>query len=297
MLDVVAVTVRFGQTVALNGVDLSVDDGEIVALMGPSGSGKSTLLRVIAGLQVPDAGDVRWDGESILDVPTHRRGFGMMFQDYALFPHRTVAQNVAFGLRMQHLPADAIERRTGEALELVGLPGYGPRPVSTLSGGEQQRVALARTLAPRPRLVLLDEPLGALDRALRERLVDEMRDIFDEIGATVVYVTHDRDEAFAIADRIAVIDDGAIIAAGTPQELWGEVGDGRTAELIGLERPVVETTVHDEGEPNATVRRSRFRDGVYRLDLELDEGRRITTTSVQRRRRGERVRVSPATRR
>lgn len=297
MLDVVDVSVRFGPVAALDGVDLSVGDGEIVALMGPSGSGKSTLLRVIAGLQEPDDGDVRWDGRSILDVPPHRRRFGMMFQDYALFPHRSVEQNVAFGLRMQQLPADEVERRTAEALELVGLSGYGPRPVSTLSGGEQQRVALARTLAPRPRLILLDEPLGALDRALRERLVDEMRDIFDEIGATALYVTHDRDEGFAIADRVGVIDEGRIVADGTPGELWNVPRDHRAAQLLGLEREMVEADLDEDGEPNATVVRSRFRNGTYRIDLEGDDGGRLATTSARRRRRGDRVRVvSRATR-
>jgi thiamine transport system ATP-binding protein len=297
MLDVVDVSVRFGPVLALGGVDLSVGDGEIVALMGPSGSGKSTLLRVIAGLQRPDGGDVRWDGGSILDVPAYRRRFGMMFQDYALFPHRTVEQNVAFGLRMQQLPAEEIERRAAEALGLVGLSGYGPRPVSTLSGGEQQRVALARTLAPRPRLILLDEPLGALDRALRERLVDEMRQIFEEIGATALYVTHDRDEAFAIADRVAVIDGGIIIGDGTPDELWNECSGHRVAELIGLERGIVAADLDEGGDPNATVLRSRFRDGAYRIDLERDDGERIVATSARRHRRGDRVSVvSRATR-
>lgn len=291
MLDVEDVSVRFGAVTALDDVDLTVADGEIVALMGPSGSGKSTLLRVIAGLVDADDGDVRWDGDTVLDVPPHRRGFGMMFQDYALFPHRTVAQNVAFGLRMQGLPRDEIEQRTEDALELVGLPGYGPRAVSALSGGEQQRVALARTLAPRPRLVLLDEPLGALDRPLRERLVDEIRDIFDEVGATAVYVTHDRDEAFAIADRVAVIDGGRVVAEGTPEELWTAARDGRLAGLIGLGGDDVAAAIEDGGEPNATVVRSHFRAGAYRVEVELEDGEEVAAISARRHRRGDRVRV------
>ena len=317
MLDVADVVVRFGGLTALDDVDLSVDDGSVVALIGPSGSGKSTLLRVVAGLEHPDAGDVRWDGESILDVPPHKRGFGMMFQDYALFPHRTVAENVAFGLRMQRLPADEIAARTEAALDLVGLSGYGPRPVGTLSGGEQQRVALARTLAPEPRLILLDEPLGALDRALRERLVDEMRDIFEEIEATALYVTHDRDEAFAIADRVAVIDDGHIITEGTPEDLWYRSTDSRAAELIGVKnllsgtelaslgvidehRPGTDTVVVPPdaialgkgGKPNATVRSARFRGGSYAVAVELDSGLNLNAQSPTRLTEGDRVAVT-----
>lgn len=296
MLDVDGLTVRFGTVTALDGVDLTVHDGEVVALMGPSGSGKTTLLRVVAGLEGAEMGDVRWNEDSILDVPAHRRGIGMMFQDYALFPHRTVARNIAFGLRMQGLPTDETRERTEDALELVGLTDYGPRPVSALSGGEQQRVALARTLAPRPRLVLLDEPLGALDRPLRERLVGEMRQIFEEVGATAIYVTHDRDEAFAIADRVAVIDGGRIVAEGTPERLWTAARDGRVAELIGLRDEDVAVVVED-GAPNATVVRSQFRDGAYRIDVELDDGEKVAATSPQRRRRGDRVSVSRAARR
>lgn len=296
MLDVDGLTVRFGTLTALDGVDLTVHDGEVVALMGPSGSGKTTLLRVVAGLEGAEMGDVRWNEDSILDVPAHRRGIGMMFQDYALFPHRTVARNIAFGLRMQGLPTDETRERTEDALELVGLTDYGPRPVSALSGGEQQRVALARTLAPRPRLVLLDEPLGALDRPLRERLVGEMRQIFEEVGATAIYVTHDRDEAFAIADRVAVIDGGRIVAEGTPERLWTAARDGRVAELIGLRDEDVAVVVED-GAPNATVVRSQFRDGAYRIDVELDDGEKVAATSPQRRRRGDRVSVSRAARR
>lgn len=313
MLDVLGITVRFGPVTALDDVDVTIEDRSLVALIGPSGSGKSTLLRVIAGLEQPDAGDVRWDGSSILDVPPHRRGFGLMFQDYALFPHRTVAQNVSFGLRMQHRPAIEVATRTEAALDLVGLSGYGPRPVGTLSGGEQQRVALARTLAPEPRLVLLDEPLGALDRALRERLVEDMRDIFEAVEATALYVTHDREEAFTIADRVAVIDAGQIVANGTPERLWNEPATARVAELIGLDNRLTGTElsalglrnasqpivvpphgvdISGGGQPNATVRRARFGGGDYRVEVEMDSGVALVARSDHRLEPGARVEVT-----
>jgi thiamine transport system ATP-binding protein len=212
--------------------------------MGPSGSGKTSLLRVVAGLEQPDSGSVSWDGTDITDTAPHERGLGLMFQDYALFPHKTVAGNVAFGLRMQGRPNDEIAEQVRTVLDLVGLTGYESRSVGTLSGGEQQRVALARTLAPSPDLVMLDEPIGALDRNLRERLLDEMRRIFDQIDAGVLYVTHDRDEAFAVADRIAVMQSGRLVRVGTPEAVWSDPQSGFTARFLGMEN-VFPATVHD----------------------------------------------------
>ena len=233
-LEVDGATVRFGDRTALVSLDLDVAPAEIVGVLGPSGSGKSTLLRAVAGLQRLDAGRVRLDGRDLQGVPPHRRGVGLMFQDHALFPHRDVAGNVAFGLRMQQRPKHEVAARVRELLELVDLPEMGGRAVQTLSGGEQQRVALARALAPNPRVLLLDEPLGALDRTLRDRLLDELQALFSRLELTVVSVTHDQREAFALADRIVVMDAGRVLRAGPPNEVWGQPGSRRVAELLGL---------------------------------------------------------------
>ncbi len=195
---------RGGKTI-LDGVSLTVADGEIVCLTGPSGSGKTTLLRVIAGLAAPDAGTVVFAGADLRDVPVHRRGFGLVFQDHALFPHRDVAANVAFGLRMQGVRRRELASRVAAQLELVGLADAGRRDVTTLSGGEQQRVALARALAPRPRLLLLDEPLASLDRELRDRLALDLRRILREVGISAIHVTHDLAEAATVGDRTVAL--------------------------------------------------------------------------------------------
>jgi ABC-type Fe3+/spermidine/putrescine transport system ATPase subunit len=218
---------------ALRGVSLNAAAGTIVCLLGPSGCGKSTLLRVIAGLERADQGQVRFGGRPIDSVPTHQRGFGLMFQDYALFPHRDVAGNVAFGLRMQNLPRPQIDAQVSAMLELVGLTGYERRRVYELSGGERQRVALARSLAPSPRLLMLDEPLGALDRALRERLIDDLRAILKRVGVTSVYVTHDQAEAFAIADWLVLIDAGQIAQQGPPEQVYRHPNSAFVARFMG----------------------------------------------------------------
>ena len=219
---------------AVDGVSFRLAEGEVLALLGPSGSGKSTLLSLVAGLEAPDAGDIRWDGQSLLGVPTHQRGFGLMFQDYALFPHKDVAANVGFGLKMQGRTRAEIASGTAWALELVGLAGFERRDVNTLSGGEQQRVALARALAPRPRLLMLDEPLGALDRALRERLLDELGSILRRLRQTAIYVTHDQDEAFALADRLLVLRAGRVAQAGAPAAVYAAPASRFVAEFLGL---------------------------------------------------------------
>ena len=206
MLEVDGVTVRFGDRVVLDEVGLTVGAGEVVGLLGPSGSGKSTLLRVIAGLLVPDRGRVAWDGVDLRSVPTHRRRFGLVFQDHQLFPHRDVARNVGFGLAVAGRPPAEIRGRVTELLDLVGLPGFEHRGVASLSGGEAQRVALARALAPSPRLLLLDEPLGALDRELHDRLALDLRRLLKDVGIAGLHVTHDREEADAVADRVVTLE-------------------------------------------------------------------------------------------
>ncbi|MFG2192597.1 ABC transporter ATP-binding protein [Streptomyces sp. NPDC048639] len=244
------VTVRFGGRAVLDSVDLEVAGHETVCVLGPSGSGKSTLLRVVAGLQRADAGRVLLAGRDQSGVPAHRRGVGLMFQDHQLFPQRDVGGNVAFGLRMRRVPRAEQRRAVGELLDLVGLPGAQRRAVTELSGGEQQRVALARALAPEPRLLMLDEPLGQLDRSLRERLVVELRELFGRLGTTVLAVTHDQGEAFALADRVVVMREGRIEQTGTPLEVWQHPASEFVARFLGFDN-VVPATVRGEAAETA----------------------------------------------
>jgi sulfate/thiosulfate transport system ATP-binding protein len=211
---------RFGDFVALNDVSLVVPDGSLTALLGPSGGGKSTLLRVIAGLETPDQGDVVVDGASLLDVPPQKRGVGLVFQHYAAFSHMTVYENVAFGLRVRHAPKDEVRERVHELLALVQLEGLAERYPSQLSGGQRQRMALARALAVRPRVLLLDEPFGALDARVRAELREWLRRLHDETHVTTLFVTHDQEEAMDVAEQIVVINEGRIEQAGTPAEIY-----------------------------------------------------------------------------
>ena len=222
-----------GKTI-LRDVSFSVEAGETVCLLGASGSGKSTLLRIVAGLEEADSGVVSFDGRDLSSTPAHLRDFGLVFQDYALFPHFDVSENVAFGLKMRRLPQNEIAERVANSLELVNLRGFEKRQVTDLSGGEQQRVALARALATRPRLLMFDEPLGALDRTLREDLLNELRSILQQTNIPAIYVTHDQEEAFAMADRILILYGGEIVREGVPADVWANPESAFVARFLGL---------------------------------------------------------------
>jgi thiamine transport system ATP-binding protein len=280
MLRVENVSVVFDENAALDDASLEVAAGETMTVLGPSGSGKTTLLRVVAGLQPPDRGRVLVDGEDLAGVPPHRRGIGLVFQDHALFPHRNVAENVGFGLRMRGDPPPAVASRTGELLDLVGLAGFEHRSVGTLSGGEQQRVALARALAPEPLLLLLDEPLGSLDRRLRDRLLDDLARLFDELTLTAVYVTHDQTEAFTLGDRVAVMRAGRVVQVATPDALWAAPVDEDVARFLGLAnvregeivRPEAVTVLPAGAHGDGVVERAVRTGPIVRLRVRLDDG-------------------------
>ncbi len=301
-LRVDAVSVSLGGTDVLDRVELDVGESERLAVLGPSGSGKSTLLRTIAGLVRPAAGRVLLGGEDITGVPPHRRGIGLMHQEGALFPHHDVAGNVVFGLRVAGVARSDRERRTRELLELVGLPGFEARSIGELSGGERQRVGLARALAPSPRLLLLDEPLGSLDRPLRERLVQELDELFERLRLTVVNVTHDVAEAFAIGNRVALMRAGRIVQQGAPDDLWARPASEWSAAFLGqtnvrevdgrrvVIRPeAVRLAAGDDG----VVLSAQRRGPAVSLRVQLDTGEVLEsmTTALQPPAAGQRVRV------
>lgn len=234
MLTLDHVSISYDGVPAVVDASLELQDGQVLAVLGPSGSGKSTLLRAIAGLEPVASGQIAWDGSDLAGVPTHKRGFALMFQDGQLFGHLTVARNVGYALRLRRTLNAAA--RVRELLALVGLEGYGDRLPATLSGGERQRVALARSLAVQPRLLLLDEPLSALDAGLRERLANDLRDILREAGTTALMVTHDQEEAFTVADRLAVMRDGRIVQQGDIAAVWRAPADAETALFLGYAR-------------------------------------------------------------
>ncbi|MBI4672776.1 MAG: ABC transporter ATP-binding protein [Chloroflexi bacterium] len=251
MLQIQNISKTYQNAPLLRDLSFGIAPGEIVGLLGPSGAGKTTLLRIIAGLEDAEGGAVFFEGNSLRGIPPHARGFGFMFQDLALFPHRNVFDNVAFGLRMLTPTPTRTEitRRVNETLELVGLDAaaFARRDVNRLSGGEQQRVALARTLAPRPRLVMFDEPLGALDRILREELADELRALLKRLRMTALYVTHDQDEAFALADRLLLLNAGRIEQSGAPVEIYNHPASVFVARFLGLTNlvPIQKCTMHN----------------------------------------------------
>lgn len=313
-LEVTGAVVRYGARTAVDGVSLQVGPGEVVSLLGASGSGKSSLLRAVAGLEPLAGGTVSWVGQNLVEVPVHKRGFVMMFQDGQLFPHLSVAGNVGYAL----VDLDRLERdrRVAELLELVGLGGYGPRPITALSGGQAQRVALARSLAPRPRLLMLDEPLSALDAGLREHLVGVLAGILRVTGTPALYVTHDQDEAFAIADRVAVLDHGRLLQLDSPEALWRHPASREVAAFLGY-RPFLTASqaralgwpaapagrlvavgplglVEDPDGTVVPVRAVRPRRGTYEADVELPGGHlgRLRTASSPGE--GAKVRLDPA---
>ncbi len=310
-LEVVDTTVTFGDVVAVSCVSFTVQPGSTLAVLGPSGSGKSTLLRAIAGLESVAGGSVTIDGVDQASVPINERHLGMMFQDHALFPHLDVASNVAFGLKMRGVSGTASTDRVSEVLDLVGLAGFGRRDVHTLSGGEAQRVALARSLAPSPRVLLLDEPLGSLDRVLREDLVGELRALFARLSVTVVHVTHDQQEAFALADDVLVMRNGAVVQQGPPTDLWYRPANAFVAEFLGhpniwteanstVVAPIASLVLTDSpargDDEGATVAECvvidvSFREGRWRLLLGEQAGarRKITLDSDVPHAIGERV--------
>ena len=302
-----SVSVRFGDTLAVRGLDMEIDSGERFVLMGPSGSGKSTLLRAVAGLEPLETGTVHIDGSDVTGLPAHRRPVGLMFQEYALFPHMTVIENIGYGLRMIGIDRDTSRHKASALLDLAGLGGFEDRSPDSLSGGERQRVALLRTLAPAPSLVMLDEPLGSLDLALREDLLAQMRTIVTELGATTLYVTHDRTEAFAFAERLAIMRNGKIVRTGTPQQVWDDpqttfvarfIGHPNvlTGASIGLNAPAVSVPTEalrltDEGNTEVRIIDSVFTDGRYDIAAELPNGERMRIDSPTPTNRGRDLRV------
>lgn len=264
----------------LDQVDLDIHGGEFLTLLGASGSGKSTLLNILAGFVKPSAGTIEVDGVEMSKLPPHKRGLGMVFQNYALFPHMTVAENVAFPLKRHNVPKNEIAARVAEALDLVELGRLSNRKPTEISGGQQQRVALARAIVFRPRVLLMDEPLGALDKMLREQLQLEIRKLHKDIGITFVFVTHDQDEALTMSDRIALLKDGKIVQLGTPEELYDAPNCRYAAEFVG-----VSNLFH------GNVRDSIFVDGSHAREFKLPSGHRSEGTSMLIR--PEHLRVAP----
>jgi ABC-type Fe3+/spermidine/putrescine transport system ATPase subunit len=259
---------QFGKTIALDEVSFDLQEGQILSVLGPSGCGKSTLLHIIAGLELPDDGSVAWKGKDLAPIPPHERKFGLMFQEFALFPHMNVAENVSFGLRMQAMDRAAIDARTAEVLDLVGLPGFEQRNVDKLSGGERQRVALARSLAPQPRLLMLDEPFGALDRALRERLMLQLPEILRKMNQTAIYVTHDQEEAFAVAGKVIIMQAGKIVQIGTPEQIYCDPASLFVAQFLGLSNLLPVESVDQQGFIHTSI-------GTFNLHLDVSENSTI----------------------
>ena len=234
MLQLLNIAYAYDQKMLLENLNLNLTSQEVVCLLGESGSGKSTLLRIVAGLEKPLQGEVLWNGRNLANVPPHERNFGLMFQDYSLFPHLNVFENIAFGLKMKKVPTAEIETTVKQALEQIGMENFAFRKVTELSGGEQQRVALARALAPKPHLLMLDEPLGALDHSLRVGLLQELKEVLGKNGTPAIYVTHDHDEALTIGDRIAILHNGQILQNDSPEKIYNHPKSVWIARFMGM---------------------------------------------------------------
>ena len=246
LLEVVDINKDYDGVFRLDRINLRLDAGNLLCLLGPSGCGKTSLLRIIAGLEKTDSGTVTFDGRDLSRIAPHRRGFGMMFQDFSLFPHKNVFDNIAFALQLKNQSRERIIRRVKEMLHLVGLEGFEKRDVSRLSGGESQRVALARSLASQPQLLMLDEPLGSLDRVLRERLMVDLYRIIKQVGVTTIYVTHDHAEAFTMADEVAVMNEGTVVQTDRPEALYRQSANEFVARFLGFNN-LVKGVVADSG--------------------------------------------------
>ena len=292
-VELTGVSKRYGEVTAVASVDLEIASGEFFTMLGPSGSGKTTTLRMIAGFEEPDSGEVKLAGENVTGVPPYDRAVNTVFQDYALFPHMTVAENIEYGLKIKGVDKDERTTRATEALEMVRLNGYDDRKTTALSGGQQQRVALARAIVNRPKVLLLDEPLGALDLKLREQMQVELKRIQGEVGITFIYVTHDQDEALTMSDRIAVFNEGRIEQIGTPSEVYEQPANPFVANFVGvsnlIERNGSAFTVRpekialiEEGEPTSgmevesgTVEDVSYVGMITRYLVTLDTGEKL----------------------
>jgi putative spermidine/putrescine transport system ATP-binding protein len=307
----------FGAVEAVAGVDLEIADGEFFSMLGPSGSGKTTVLRMIAGFELPAAGTVELGGRDVTRLAPFERDVNTVFQDYALFPHLTVQENVEYGLKVRKVPRKERRARAGEALASVRLEGFGTRKPAAMSGGQRQRVALARALVNRPKVLLLDEPLGALDRKLREQMQVELKAIQREVGITFVFVTHDQDEALTMSDRIAVFDDGRIVQVGTPSAVYERPASAFVAGFVGTSNVFTDdiaktlfqrngnfsvrpekVDISRDGESNGAIAEVIYAGALTRYVVDLDAGARMVVVQQNRRGtssaglRGQRVRLS-----
>ncbi len=275
MLELRAISKTFNQKNILQNISFKIKTGETICLLGASGSGKSTILKMIAGLEIPDRGQILFNSLDLSSTPPHLRDFGLVFQDFNLFPHLNVFDNIAFGLKMKRMDSSSslLDLRVGKLLEQVGLSGFEHRRVNDLSGGEQQRIALARALAPQPRLLMFDEPLGALDKSLKDDLLNQIKNILHKKNIPAIYVTHDAEEAFAIADRILILHDGVIIRDDTPQKIWNNPKYVEVAKILGIGNVIAGEVI--------SKNKIKTEFGIFNLNCKKNKGERINLLITQ----------------